>query len=307
MDSATRLAGYREALLQLVERASKQTPLVIRVEDVHWADEGLLEHLAALASLAGASRVVLVLTSRIESDPMEGAWRAAMRRSPLTTLDLVPLCPEEARELARIYVDDQSEFAVSCIQRTEGNPLFLDQLLRSAQDATADIPGSIQSVVLTRMDRLAPRDKVAVQAAAVIGQRFSVDALRHLVDDSAYECATLVEHMLVQPMGAVRGARARLPLLRRGLPARHLRQHEDGGEHGVRGQEAGLQPPLPGDVFAPSGGACGVHARGWLGEGAGREAPPATIPTPEGLQLRHQPVADCQRYDSLREAGHGAS
>ena len=52
----------------------------------------------------------------------------------------------------------------------------------------------------------------------------------------------------------------------------HLRQHEDGGEHGVRGQEAGLQPPLPGDVFAPSGGACGVHARGWLGEGAGREA-----------------------------------
>ena len=36
-------------------------------------------------------------------------------------------------------------------------------------------------------------------------------------------------------------------------------------------------------------------------------APPATIPTPEGLQLRHQPVADCQRYDSLREAGHGAS
>ena len=36
-------------------------------------------------------------------------------------------------------------------------------------------------------------------------------------------------------------------------------------------------------------------------------APPAAIPTPEGLQLRHQPVADCQRYDSLREAGHGAS
>ena len=55
-------------------------------------------------------------------------------------------------------------------------------------------------------------------------------------------------------------------------PSGHLRQHEDGGEHGVRGQEAGLQPALPGDVFAPSGGARGVHARGWLGEGAGREA-----------------------------------
>ena len=44
---------------------------------------------------------------------------------------------------------------------------------------------------------------------------------------------------------------------------------KDGGEHDLRGQEAGLQPPLPGAVLAPSGGACGVHARGWLGEGAG--------------------------------------
>ena len=34
-------------------------------------------------------------------------------------------------------------------------------------------------------------------------------------------------------------------------------------------------------------------------------APPASIPTPEGLSLRHRPVADCQRYDRLREAGHG--
>ena len=41
--------------------------------------------------------------------------------------------------------------------------------------------------------------------------------------------------------------------------------------------------------------------------GQRQPAPPATIPTPEGLQLRHQPVADCQRYDRLREAGHGAS
>ena len=38
------------------------------------------------------------------------------------------------------------------------------------------------------------------------------------------------------------------------------------------GKKPGLQPPLPGDVFSPFGGACGVHARGWLGEGAGREA-----------------------------------
>ena len=49
MDSATRSAGYRDAFLQLVERASRHTPMLVSVEDVHWADEALLEHLAALA------------------------------------------------------------------------------------------------------------------------------------------------------------------------------------------------------------------------------------------------------------------
>ena len=60
---------------------------------------------------------------------------------------------------------------------------------------------------------------------------------------------------------AARRARACLPLLRRSLPAGHLRQHEDGGEHDLRGQEAGLQPPLPGAVLPPSGGACRASTR----------------------------------------------
>ena len=133
---------------------------------------------------------------------MERAWRALVHGSPLTTIDLVPLRDVEARELAGGYVEGWSEFADLCIQRAEGNPLFLDQLLRSAQDAADEIPGSIQSVVLTRMDRLAPSDKDALQAAAVIGQRFSTDALRHLIGDPTYECSALVEHLLVQRLGA---------------------------------------------------------------------------------------------------------
>ena len=53
---------------------------------------------------------------------------------------------------------------------------------------------------------------------------------------------------------------------------RHLRQHEDGGEHGLRRQGARLQPALSGAVLPPSGGAGGVHSGCGLGEGAGREA-----------------------------------
>ena len=202
MDSGARTAGYRETLLELIEKSSERTPLVVRIEDAHWADGALLDHLAALARLTGRCRIVLVLTSRVIGDPMQTPWRAGLHNTPLTTIDLVPLRDEEARELAGSYVDALDDFAATCIERAEGNPLFLDQLLRNPQDADEEIPGSIQSVVLTRMDRLDPPDKAALQAAAVIGQRFSLSAIRHLLNDDAYDCDALIEHLLVQRMGA---------------------------------------------------------------------------------------------------------
>ena len=202
MDSVARTAGYRETLLEVIEKSSERSPLVVRIEDVHWADDTLLDHLAALAQLAARCRMILALTSRVIGDPMETPWRAGLHKTPLTTIDLVPLRDEEARDLAGSYVDDLDDFAATCIERAEGNPLFLDQLLRSAQDSDEEMPGSIQSVVLTRMDRLDPADKAALQAASVIGQRFSLSAVRHLLDDDAYDCDALIEHLLVQRMGA---------------------------------------------------------------------------------------------------------
>ena len=65
MDSGARTAGYRETLLELIEKSSERSPLVVRVENVHWADDALLDHLAALARLTGRCRMVLVLTSRV--------------------------------------------------------------------------------------------------------------------------------------------------------------------------------------------------------------------------------------------------
>ena len=71
----------------------------------------------------------------------------------------------------------------SCVERAEGNPLFLLQLLLDAGAAAqTSLPGSIQALVHTRMDRLAGEDKAALQAAAVLGQRFAIEALRHLLD-----------------------------------------------------------------------------------------------------------------------------
>jgi hypothetical protein len=70
-------------------------------------------------------------------------------------------------------------------------------LLRSGADGTT-IPGTIQSVVLARLDGLPPPDKAALQAASVLGQRFELAALRHLLQDADYDCATLVARDLVK-------------------------------------------------------------------------------------------------------------
>jgi tetratricopeptide (TPR) repeat protein len=94
------------------------------------------------------------------------------------------------------------ELAQRCIQRAAGNPLFLDQLLRHAEEsADARVPGSIRSLVQARLDRLAPPDRQALQAASVLGQRFTMESLNALLDRPGYDCASLVQHLLVRPQG----------------------------------------------------------------------------------------------------------
>ncbi len=101
MDNATRSRGKQETLAELVVQASRQRPRLIVVEDLHWADPLTLEHLANLTETVVTCPVVLVMTSRLEGDPLDAAWRARVGGSPLLTIDLGPLRPDEAtRSLA---------------------------------------------------------------------------------------------------------------------------------------------------------------------------------------------------------------
>ena len=90
-----------------------------------------------------------------------------------------------------------------------------------------------------------------------------------------------------------------------------LAGHDDGDRQFVKVlaavQEDGLEAVEAACAEALDCGACSADVVLNILARQRQPAPPAAIPTPEGLQLRHQPVADCQRYDSLREAGHGAS
>jgi class 3 adenylate cyclase/tetratricopeptide (TPR) repeat protein len=202
MDNAARNRGKRTLMAALTEAAFRHGPIMIIVEDLHWADPQILGHLAAIAAAVANGPGLLVMTTRVEGDPLDAAWRASTRGVSFATMDLGPLRAEEALSLAGSFLDATQALALACIDRAGGNPLFLEQLLRNAEEGSGDaIPASIQSLVLARTDRLAPHDRQAIQAASIIGQRFELPLLRQMIGTPDYVCDGLVDHALVLPEG----------------------------------------------------------------------------------------------------------
>jgi class 3 adenylate cyclase/tetratricopeptide (TPR) repeat protein len=202
MDNAARTQGKRAVVAALTEDACRRGPTMIFVEDLHWADPQVLGHLAAIASVVANGSGLLAMTSRVEGDPLDEAWRASCGGAPLAMIDLGPLRQDEALRLAGSFIDTTQRLALTCVERAAGNPLFLEQLLRNAEEGSEDaIPASIQSLVLARMDRLMPLDRQALQAASIIGQRFELPLLRRMIVMSDYVCDGLVGNALVLPEG----------------------------------------------------------------------------------------------------------
>lgn len=203
MKNATRNRGKQLTVAALLKGVAERGPVLVTVEDIHWAGALTLAHLATMALAVAECPALLVLTSRVEGDPLGPEWYGAIHDTPLITFNLAPLRADEAARLATEFMDTTNALARSCIERAAGNPLFLEQLLRSARETQDEkLPATIQSLVLSRLDRLSPKDKAALRAASVIGQRFSLDALRQLIDQPAYDCSGLFQHYLVRPEGA---------------------------------------------------------------------------------------------------------
>jgi class 3 adenylate cyclase/tetratricopeptide (TPR) repeat protein len=204
MNAEVRSAGKRAAISNVLTKLAARERLLVVVEDLHWADEITLEYLAALTATVADCPVLMVMTSRAEGDPIDMTWRARAADSPILTWDLGPLREEESVNLVSGFIDASDDIAKRCIERAAGNPLFLEQLLLNiAKSSNESIPDSIKSLVLTRVDQLRDEDKQALQAAAVLGQRFDLQGLRFLIDNSDYECRNLIEHRLVRPEGSL--------------------------------------------------------------------------------------------------------
>ncbi|MDP6344239.1 MAG: adenylate/guanylate cyclase domain-containing protein, partial [Alphaproteobacteria bacterium] len=201
-DIMGRHRGQNRAIEHLVRGLGAEGPLLLEIEDIHWADEALLAQLAHLTTLVADHPVVLAITGRTDGDPLDRAWRAGIEGSPLVTIDLGPLRPAEALELAAAFPGTSAELAQACAERAAGHPLFLEQLLHAAGAVEQGaVPGSVQSTVLARVDGLAAADRQALQAASVLGPVFELEVLRQLIDQPGYDARELLREALVQPRG----------------------------------------------------------------------------------------------------------
>lgn len=200
MDNATRLARKQGLLAALARRAAAEGPLLIAIEDLHWAEPAMLGPVAALAEATAHHPILLLATTRPEGDPLDKAWRAKLIEAEVNLLDLAPLRPADSAALAASLMASSDARIAACIERAQGNPLFLEQLLRHTAGGPADsVPVSVQSVVLGRLDRLPPEEKSLLQAASVLGQRFSPELLAHLLERRQVEVTGLIEAHLLKP------------------------------------------------------------------------------------------------------------
>ncbi|RLJ98848.1 ATP-binding protein [Ruegeria conchae] len=202
MGYSARNTGKRAILGALARDRCKERPLVLVVEDLHWADVITMDALADLAAQLSTDRVLILLTTRIDSDPLDRTWRDRARPASLTTIDLAPISKDETEALATPFGLRHDDYVLECIRRAGGNPLFLEQLLLEGEAARGErVPGSIQSIVLSRTDRLPQLVRSALQVASVIGQRFRPELVRQLIEDPEYAFDRLIAESLVVKSG----------------------------------------------------------------------------------------------------------
>jgi class 3 adenylate cyclase len=197
------------AVGKLLEAVAAEQPLVLLLEDVHWAEPmflDLVEHLAA--TIRGLPVMILVAT-RPELFETHASLAGAAR------LDLEPLSPAASRVLVE-HLAGSAELAAELAERVSsgarGNPLFLEELVRALVDegiseaAELSVPPTVHALLAARLDRLNRSERALVEAASVVGMSFGAGALLELAataeqDDVQQPLGGLVRKQLIEPDG----------------------------------------------------------------------------------------------------------
>jgi tetratricopeptide (TPR) repeat protein len=207
LDPAQRKQRTLEALKRLLLRESQQQPLLLVFEDLHWIDAETQALLDSLVDSLPTVRILLLVNYRPE---YEHAWH---RKTYYQQLRLDPLPAASADELLAALLGPGSgqrgpaptaddallELKRLLIERTEGNPFFLEESVRSLVETSVlvgerggyrlvralpeiRVPATVQAVLAARIDRLGPEAKRLLQAAAVIGKDLRLPLLLAIAD-----------------------------------------------------------------------------------------------------------------------------
>ena len=166
---------------RLIEAAAEQRPLILVFEDLHWADDGLLDFVDHLADWATTVPLLIVATARPELLDRRPGWGGGKRNA--FTLSIGALSNEETAQLLQRLLDRpvlDAEAQQAVLQRAEGNPLYAEEyarMLAEHSDGDLPLPETVQGLIAARIDALAPKEKSLLQDASVIGKVFWPGAL----------------------------------------------------------------------------------------------------------------------------------
>ena len=187
---------FFEAVVSLMRWLAAARPLLLVVEDVHWADGSTHELADYLSRRLGALPILLLATCRPEEidrhhrmQPTLNAWRRARLRSEIT---LAPFAPRQVEEMVCSILDQGSirpELRDDLYRGCDGNPFVLEELLKEALDrghlvraadglnwrhmADHHVPATVTHAIVSRVDRLDRNEARTLRAAAVLGRTFA--------------------------------------------------------------------------------------------------------------------------------------
>ncbi len=174
---AEAFAAWRRFFEALAERG----PAVLVFEDLHWADDGLLDFVDGLADRVSGVPLLVVCSARPELLERRPGWGGGKRNA--ITVSLAPLSDEETARLLAALLDRPvlpADDQVAVLQKAGGNPLYAEEyarMLASGQLGSGEVPETLQGVVAARIDALPVGEKQLLQQAAVLGKVFWTDAL----------------------------------------------------------------------------------------------------------------------------------
>jgi class 3 adenylate cyclase/tetratricopeptide (TPR) repeat protein len=173
-------AAWRRFLESLAERRAT----VLIFEDLHWADDGLLDFLDYLLDWTRDAPLMVVGTARPELLARRPGWGGGKLNA--ATISLSPLSDEDTSKILASLMERAllpAELQSALLARAGGNPLYAEEFARMAEGRTAadlaqvDLPDSVQGIIAARLDGLDPADKAILQDAAVIGKAFWAGAV----------------------------------------------------------------------------------------------------------------------------------